>query len=320
MRSTRLILTLLLVAGIPIGLFLWGLLAEWRSLGLMSQRNPLEAVATDLMERVDQRMSGAQSLLVQLSTDPNLGGALSPAESAPLQTALDSYRMWVTEGVFLALAVVPAKGDPAALFSDEVDHRTAGRGPLALDWRRLPLVPPESHSAPVWQVSGRPVVALEATLDRGAVLVGLVDLQRLIGQEQVARMKLAQWGEAFLADGNGRIFVSAHPELLGQHLQDLGWTEAGSTRRWTDDGGEELWVVLAGAHPSHIGPQQVWQVGLTVPTRVVAGRSTEFQWHVVLIGLLVILITAGMIWVLRRSVTGRAPGHGAGTDDKRVVR
>jgi len=112
-------------------------------------------------------------------------------------------------------------------------------------------------------------------------------------------------GDAFLADGDGRIFLSANPLFVGRSLAELGWSGIDSATPWTDEAGRDHWVALAPGKAYMMGPHSAWRAGLTVPVEMVSGRSDDLSRRLIIIMAAVIICSVFMLFVLRRSIRGR---------------
>jgi hypothetical protein len=220
-----------------------------------------------------------------------------------------------------ALAADPdARGEGLAVYAPFVDtgpfvvlsvthknQRTVlpASTPLADDpvWTDLP---PDGFSPLRFLADGRPVMAVVVTGEGGRRAVGMVDLQRLLGRDLMDRMRVAHWGEAFIAAPDGRIFISARRELVGRRVSELGLHpgEDGAEGVWRDDAGAAHWVGLAEAADD--GSARGWRVGLTVPEAVQATRNRHTQWSLWTIIGVVLTVTGGLLAVFLHSLRGPA--------------
>jgi hypothetical protein len=286
------------VAGIPIGLSLWVYLREIVDLKTWGRTNPLGGVAARLMDQVETQIYSGQQQIQSVAADPALSDPATAGE------ALARYSPYIQTGRFVALAVEFPDGGrftvPAAL--------PAG---VEAVW---PSGGKEGLSALLTGPDGHRVVAMTAVLAGrkapGGRLTGLFDVTQVVGAAMLDRMRVARWGEAFIADADGRIFLSANPGLTGRTLGDLGLGNApGEDGLYQADGwqapdGSRHFVALAGSHGYYEGPQNGWRVGLMVPEAVVGQRSQSMSRWIAVIILVILALTAGLLMVLRHSLRG----------------
>lgn len=298
MKGWRLFAALFLAAGLPIAVVVWAYLQEIADLGAWGRMNPLGEVAARLMDQVESQIHAGQQQVQMVAADPAL---LRPGAAAETLMQYDPY---VRSGRFRALALELEGGSrhtvPAVL-------PAAWRG----SW-------PGRSAAGVSELLPGPdggwVVAITTPLGASDVprgwLTGLFDVSTVLGEAMVDRMRVAQWGEAFIADGNGRIFLSANRGLVGRSLGELGLERAGAadglqvTDGWRDARGRPHFVALADSHAYYEGPQNGWRVGLMVPEGVVGARSRNLAVWIGVIIAVVLAITAGLGLVLRHSMRG----------------
>jgi hypothetical protein len=297
MKSLRLALTLILVAGFPIGLVVWVFVHEIHDLNAWGRTNPLGGVADTLMDQVETQIHAGHEQIDTLADDPDLTGP-APDE------VLARYDPFVSSGRFKALFVSLADG-----------RRFTMPPGLSADWDRLVPGPPEAGLSKLTaDPDGALVVAMTAPVTgaRGWV-TGLFDVSAVLGDSVLARMRIARMGQAFLVDGDGRIFLSADQALVGRSLADLGLAQAAGADGlyeagdWRADGGEPHFVALAPSHGYYEGPQNAWRAGLMVPESVVAGRSAGMSFWVGVVVATVLAITAGLTVILRHSMRGAPP-------------
>lgn len=297
MQRLRLAVTLFLVAGFPIGLVVWVFVHEIRDLSAWGRTNPLGGVADTLMDQVETQIHDGHGQIHALADDPDLPGPRA-AE------ALARYEPFVQSGRFKALFVALADG-----------RRFTVPPALPADWDRMVPGPPAAGLADLAaDPEGALVVAMTAPVAGGRGWVtGLFDVSAVLGESVLDRMQIARTGQAFLVDGEGRIFLSADRALVGRHLVDLGLgRDAGSAGLyeagdWRANGGEPHYVALAPSHGYYEGPQNAWRAGLMVPESVVAGRSRSMTFWVGMVVATVLAITAGLAVILRHSVRGAPP-------------
>lgn len=297
-RRFRLIATLILVAGVPVAIGVWAYLQEIADVGAWGRMNPLGGVAARLMDQVETQVYSGQQQIQSVAADPDL------ADPAAAGAALKRYAPYIQSGRFRALVVELPGGGRYSV--PEVLPKGLEGG--------LPAGGGTGISGLLVADDGGELVAITALLAGpkapGGRLVGLFDVSRVLGEAMVDRMRVARWGEAFIADGDGRIFVSANPGLKGRTLADLDlaqspgadglYTAAG----WSGPDGTPHFVALAGSHNYYEGPQNAWRVGLIVPEAVVGQRSRGLTaWIWVIIGL-VLVISTGLLLVLRHSMRG----------------
>jgi len=283
-RFGRLWVAALLVAGVPLAITLLTFLREIIDLSVLTRTNPLQEVASSLVQRVDLRLAEAGAKMRAVAGDPSAHDA-----------GLAVYAPFVENGPFAAVSVTHAR---------QRSLLPAGT-PLADDpvWEALP----EDGFSPLrFLADGRPVVAVVVTGEGGRKAVGMVDLERLLGHDLVDRMRLARWGEVFIAAPDGRIFLSARRELVGRRVTDLGLRPvAGAEGVWRDGNGTDHWVGLADATGAGSAARG-WRVGLTVPETVQATRNRGTQTAVWAIIGAVLTVTAGLLAVFLHSLRGPA--------------
>jgi len=297
MQRLRLAVTLFLVAGFPIGLVVWVFVHEIRDLSAWGRTNPLGGVADTLMDQVETQIHNGQEQIHTLADEPDLAGP-APDE------VLARYDPFVQSGRFKALFLALADG-----------RRFTVPPALPADWDRMVPGPPVAGlSNLAADPDGALVVAMTAPVAgaRGWV-TGLFDVSAVLGDSVLDRMQVARMGQAFLVDGEGRIFLSADRALVGRSLADLGLARAAGTDGlyeagdWRGDGGAPHYVALAPSHGYYEGPQNGWRAGLMVPESVVAGRSRSMAFWVGVVVASVLAITAGLIVILRHSIRGAPP-------------
>lgn len=280
---------------LPIGLVLWAYLHEIVDVGAWSRMNPLGGVAARLMDQVETQIYAGQQQIQTMAADPTLADPEAAAE------ALGRYAPYLRSGRFKALAVdLPGSGRytlPEAL-------------PAA--WRGAwPAAGRDGVSELVADPEGGWVIVMVAPLaDPNGHLAGVFDVSAVLGSAMVDRMRVARWGEAFIADGEGRIFLSANPGLTGHSLAELGLAHTTGTEGlyvadgWRDDRGQRHFVALADSHGYYQGPQNAWRVGLMVPEAVVGERGRGLTRWIAAVMVAVLVITAGLAMVLRHSMRG----------------
>jgi hypothetical protein len=294
MKRWRLFVTLFLVAGLPILLVVGVYLKEIRDLATWGRTNPLGGVADTLMDKVETQFHDGHEQIHTLADEPGLTG---PAAAETLAR----YDDYIQSGRFKALFVALADGrtltDPAA---------------LPEGWMHsVPAAPEAGLSEVFTDPDGALVVAITAPVEgAGGWVTGLFDVSRVLGESVLDRMRLAEYGQAFLVDRDGRIFLSADRALVGRSLDDLGLARAAGAEGlyeaggWRQADGEPHYVALAPSHGYYEGPQNAWRAGLMVPERVVAGRSHGMSTWVGGVVVAIVLISGGLFLVLRHSVTG----------------
>lgn len=298
MKRWRLFAALFLAAGLPIVLVVWAYLREIADLGAWARMNPLGEVAARLMDRVERQIHSGQEQIQTLAADPAL------ADPGGAGEALRQYDPYVRSGRFRALALELAGGGrytvppvlPAAYGGQWPGRSAAGVSEL--------LPGPEGG----W------VVAMTAPLGAADAprgwLTGLFDVSAVLGDAMVDRMRVARWGEAFLVDREGRIFLSANRDLVGRSLGELGLERAPAAdgafavEGWRDDSGRPHFVAVAPSQGYYEGPQNAWRVGLMVPEDVVGARSRNLTVWLGMIVAAVLAITTGLVLVLRHSMRG----------------
>ncbi|MFQ5508115.1 MAG: cache domain-containing protein [Leptospirillia bacterium] len=272
------------------------LVREIHDLDAWSQRNPLPEVAATLLDRIDTQLNNARATLRSVASDPALLPPSPGAEAAHFD-ALSTYAPLIQASPFMAL--MWSRGD---------DHASLPQ-PLPDGWEAVAGQAPEDGIAPISVLpDGREVLAIGTPLAAAGRLVGLYGVEAGLDRALVRRMQLAEWGQAFLADETGRIFLSAHPELKGKNLADLGLLSAPGESlegRWKDASGTEFFTAVAGNPGWYDGPQKGWKVGLAVRATAVADRAAGYQFWVAVIVSLILLITLGLGWVLRTSIRGK---------------
>ncbi len=295
-NGRRMWLTLLLVAGVPIVVTLWTFLHELSDIGAMDSQNPLEEVAATLLDRVDQRIrNGAR--MVDL-----IAGELAESDRSPTEVIGD-FSEYVHAGPFLALSVGLQGGEAATYpptLPDEIGHQ----------WTRS-----QSHGISPLTVlpGGAQAVTMSSPVgddSRGAAVVGLFDVETVLGRREVARMRVARNGEAFIADGSGRVILSANRHMLGRSIDEMGLTLTGTdknqfTGRFTGADGQTYLVGMAGNPGWYKGPHQQWTVGLVAPEQSLLTRNNGMKRYLWAVITAILLITVGMVFVLRRSIRGR---------------
>jgi hypothetical protein len=286
------------VAGVPIAIGVFAYLREIVDLGAWGRMNPLGGVAARLMDQVETQIYSGQQQIESVAADPAL------SDPATARDALRQYEPYIRSGRFKALAV-ELPGGGRFTVPDVLPEGLEGGWPRGGGAGISELLPGPD---------GGHLLAITALLTGpkapGGRLVGLFDVSRVLGASMVDRMRVARWGEAFIADGEGRIFVSANPSLKGRTLADLDLArEPGEDGLYTADGwqgpdGTPHFVALAGSHNYYQGPQNAWRVGLIVPEAVVGQRSRGLKVWIVVIICTVLVISAGLALVLRHSMRG----------------
>lgn len=297
MKRLRVLVTVFLVAGFPIALVVWVFVHEIRDLSAWGRINPLGGVADTLMDQVETKIHDGHEQVHMLASDPDLTG---PAAAE----VLSRYDPLVQSGRFKALVVALADGRR---------YRIPPALPAGWDGL-LPVSPEAGLSELAAGPEGAWVVAITAPVtDAGGWVTGLLDVSAVLGESVLDRMRIAQMGQAFLVDREGRIFLSADRDLVGRSLDELGLARTAGADgvyeadNWRSDGGEPHYVALAPSHGYYEGPQNGWRAGLMVPESVVAGRSGNMTVWVSVTVAAVLLITAGLIAVLRHSMRGAPP-------------
>ncbi len=294
MKRLRLAVTLVLVAGFPIALVVWVFVHEIRDLSAWGRINPLGGVADTLMDKVETQFHDGHEQIHTLASDPDLTGPAAPE-------ALARYDPYVQSGRFKALFVALSDG-----------RRLTVPPALPESWGRLlPASPEAGLSEVLTDPDGALVVAITAPVEgAGGWVTGLFDVSAVLGESVLDRMRLAEYGQAFLVDGDGRIFLSADRALVGRSLDDLGLARAAGAEGvyeaggWRQGDGQPHYVALAPSHGYYEGPQNAWRAGLMIPESVVAGRSQNMTVWVGAVVVAVLLISAALILVLRHSVKG----------------
>jgi len=298
-KGWRLFAALTLAAGLPIVLVVWAYLKEIADLGAWGRMNPLGGVAARLMDQVETRIDAGRAQIRALAAEPGLG---DPALAA---SGLARYEPYLASGHFRALIL--RLDDGRRLSRPDAPPLPAGA--LAGD------PPAPGISDLLAMPDGGWVLAVTEPLAgarRGAWVTGLFDVSAVLGQTMVDRMRVARWGEAFIADGDGRIFLSANRGLVGRSLADLGLDRAGAADGlyvadgWRDARSHPHFVALADSHGYYEGPQNGWRVGVLVPEAVVGARSRSLSAWIGVIIAVVVAITAGLGLVLRHSMRGAA--------------
>jgi hypothetical protein len=296
-KGWRLFAALSLAAGLPIVLVVWAYLKEISDLGAWARMNPLGGVAARLMDQVETQIDRGRAQIRAVADDPEVA---DPASAAP---ALARYEPYLASGRFKALIL---KLDDGRRLS-RPEAVPLPPGALADD------PPAPGISELIATPDGGWVLAVTEPLaggGRGAWVTGLFDVSAVLGQSMVDRMRVARWGEAFIADREGRIFLSANPGLLGRSLGDLGLDRARATNGlytadgWRDNREHPHFVALAESHGYYPGPQNGWRVGLLVPEEVVGARSRGLSAWIGVIIAAVVAITVGLGLVLRHSMRG----------------
>lgn len=299
--------TVFLVAGVPILVTLLTLLKEVVDIGVMDTQNPLGEVAETLLDRVDHRFRDGAKAVDWMASAITLSSPDDPI-------SLKDFAAHVGSGPFLALAHLSADG----VVRETYPEAFSGWGE---SWLGLEV---QGLSELISHPDGDLAVAIAAPLDSGGRVVGLFDVSTVLGTGEVRRMQVAASGEAFVADGAGRVILSANAHLLGRNLAELGLTRAGAgptaaepataddavssrTHHWTAPDGTLFLVGMAHNPGWFQGPHQHWQVGLAAPREAFLARNQKMRRRVILIMVVVTLITLGMIAVLRRSLIGRKP-------------
>lgn len=281
----------------PIGLSVWAYLREIVDLKTWGRTNPLGGVAARLMDQVETQIYSGQQQIQSMAADPAL------TEPATAREALLRYTPYIDSGRFRALAVeLPGQGRftvPAELPADLAPWPSGGGAGIS-----------ELMPGP----GGNQVLAITALLAGpkapGGRLIGLFDVSRVLGAAMLDRMRVARWGEAFIADRDGRIFLSANPGLTGRTLAELDLARnPGEDGLYLADGwraadGSRHFVALAGSHGYYQGPQNGWRVGLIVPEAIVGQRSQRMSVWIVVIICVILALTAGLVLVLRHSLRG----------------
>jgi hypothetical protein len=281
-----------LVAGIPIMVILWTFLKEIIDIGALDRRNPLGDVAATLLERVDTRFRQAGESVEHIGT----ALALTAPEAV---FSLNDYAAYVDGGAFLALTRVTGDGRlttypnplPSALDAWSPKEQVFGMSAL------LSLADGVQGVAIAVPVGGPDV-------SRGRV-VGLLNVSTVLGRDEVGRMRVATGGEAFVADGGGRIILSANRHLMGRMVSELGigFTEQGG--RWVSPDGVPYLLGMAKNPGWFDGPHRDWAVGLLAPEAALLERNAHMRRKVVLVMVVVMLVTIALVAVLRRSVGAR---------------
>ncbi len=287
--------TLLLVAGVPILMTLWTFVYELSDIGSMDRQNPLEEVAATLLDRVDQRLrTGVQMVDV-------IAAELAESDLPPTDM-IGNFSEYVLAGPFLALSVSQQDGGFAvypARLSDDI-----GRS-----WAAL-----EGHGMSPLMVlpGGAQAVAISTPVGDGlrGTVVALFDVETVLGRNEVARMRVARDGEAFVADGDGRVILSANPHLVGRSVDEMGLfpNSTGEERaagRFTGADGRVYLVGIAGNPGWYKGPHQEWKVGLVAPEQSLLNRNDGMKRYLWAVIAAIVLISIGMLFVLRRSIRGR---------------
>lgn len=280
-RRVRFVGVVLLVVGIPLAVILLTFAREWVDIDALSGQNPLSDVANGLMERMDSRIAQAERALLGMATDPALVEAGAD---------LSAYNGFVTSGPFLAVGYYPVSA--------------AFPGILPADWSGGWPASPRNGHEPVTLADGRQVLVLSAN-NGGRRVVGLFDLQRVLGRDLVNRMHMANWGQVFLATRDGRIFLSANRELVGMQVADLPMAGA-QNGQWVDAQGEAHFMLVQDNPGLYPGAQKGWKLGLSMPARYVTARAGRQKLWVGGIISVIVVISAALALVLRHSVRGRA--------------
>lgn len=294
MKRFRLIAIIALVAGIPIGVIVLTFARQIIDIGFLDGKNPTETVATRLMGQVHDRLVDAAGAIRIVAADPEWAQGDDPG---PL---LAGYRSLTDVGPFRLLAVD---------FGDGIRASMPMRFPdgLPVPWRGGL---PGGVSGLIEMPRGGYVVAVAAPVDgaggRNGWLLGLVEVERLLGSGLMQHMGAARDGESFLVDGGGRVFVSANPSLLGRNLAELGWEDAGEQGRWVDPDGSAYWVAVAGDPGYFPAPQREWRAGVLIPEQTVLDRNRQLKGYVIAVIGAILVITAGLAALLRRSIRGRS--------------
>lgn len=279
---------LALAAGVPIVLVVWSFMWEIRDIRTLKEQNPLPDVAAALMERIDLRLQEGVATVQEVASVSAAAGGCALTEPVP--------------AMFLALFCSQRPGSGMSLPS-----------PLPDGWDDVwPKAVAEERIFDLMHLpDGRPVLVMATPLagTAGGWVAGLFDVQGVLGQALLERMRVAQWGDAFVADRDGRIFLSAHPRLLGRTLADLGLAGGGArpdtTGQWRDPEGRPYWVSVVGNPGWFHGPHRDWRVGLMVLDEVQRQRHRRLEGWVMAIITVILAITVGMALVLRRSIRGR---------------
>jgi hypothetical protein len=292
------LLTLVLAVVLPIGLVLWVYVHEIRDLGTWGRMNPLGVVASRLMDQVETQINAGQQQIQTVAADPAL------ADPAQAREALRRYATYVDSGRFKVLALE---------FPDGTRYTLPEAPPGS--WRAdMTGRPAEGVSELIPGPDGGWLLAMSAPLGGADApegrLTGLFDVSGVLGQAMLDRMQVARWGEAFIADREGRIFLSANPGLEGHSLAELGLAgKAGPDGLYTAEDfrtadGQRHFVAVAESHGYYEGPQNGWKVGLMVPESVVGARSRGMTTWIQAVIASVLVITAALALVLRHSMRG----------------
>lgn len=307
MKRWRLIVTLFLVAGLPILLVLAVFLREIKDLGAWGRTNPLGGVADTLMDKIETRIHQAREQVDLVAADPEIAGPYA-------QAALARYEPIVGAGSFKALVVHLKDGRSLTLPEALPD----GTGPLVPVPAAAGVSALKAHPDGTWVMAmtapiaapGDAPAGLPAGAGANGWVTGLFDVSGAIGDALLGRMQVNRWGQAFLADAQGVIFLAGDDALVGRKLDDLGLERTAGAREvyeadgWRTETGAPHFVALAPSHGYYEGPQNGWRAGLILPESVVRGRSDRMTAWVVTAVVAVLVITAGLMLVLRRSMTG----------------
>lgn len=280
-RRGRFIGVVLFVAGIPLAVILLTFAREWVDLGALANQNPLTDVANGFMERMDRRIAGAEQALSAMTTDPALDTAGAD---------LSAYRHFTTPGPFLAVAYYPAGASAPHV--------------LPAGWSGGWPATTHDGSLPVTVQGGSQALVLTAN-HGGRRAVGLFDLSGVLGRDLINRMRMAGWGEVVLATPDGRIVLAADPKMVGMQIADLPMMNA-RDGKWVDEKGETHFMLVQENPGLYPGARKGWKVGLSVPARYVAARSSQQKLWVSGIIAAIVIISAGLVFVLRHSVQGRS--------------
>ncbi len=294
-RGRRLFWTLMVAVGVPTGVVFWSLLYQLDDIGALHQQNPLTGVAATLLDRLDQRIRTGAEMMERIA------GRMAASQTAPTE-ALPHYAEYVHSGPFLALSVALPDGRVSTYPSELPDA-------LGAAWSRT-FAPGMSDL--IHLPGGAMAVTMSAPVagDRPARVVGLFDVQSVLGRGELDRMRVASGGEAFVADESGRVILSANRHLIGYGLSDMGLSaplEPENTvgGRFVDANGRTYLTALAANPGWYRGPHRRWLVGLLAPEQALHSRTAGMEYYLRWVLVAVVIITGGMIWVLRRSYRGR---------------
>ncbi|MBI5136323.1 MAG: cache domain-containing protein [Nitrospirae bacterium] len=283
----------LLVVGVPILVILFTFGRELADIAVLDRQNPLNGVASTLLERVDRHIRDATELVDLMAS------AMAMAEVSA-EPPLSDYGEYVRSGPFFALARV-GPGAPRTWPDPPPDGLGAAwLGGPAVGVSKLFTLP-----------DGRPALTIATPLGDGARghLVALFDVARVLGAGEVERMRVARQGEAFVVDEGGRVILSANRHLLGRTLGELGLATPGpggeQMDRWLAADGTPYLVGLARNPGWYQGPHHGWMVGLVAPEAQVLGRNLGMKRYLGAVMVAIVVISGALLLLLRRSVRGR---------------